>query len=200
MTGNSAEIWTIFLAPFLGLPIPLLPIQILWINLVTDGLPALALAAEPEEAGIMQRRPRPPKESVFAGGMWQHMLWVGLLMGGLTLFAQAFAINAGMAHWQTIVFTVLTLAQMAHALAIRSERQSLLAQGLLSNKPLLGAVALTFFLQLATIYVPFLNPIFNTAPLSLAELLFAFGLAAVIFLAVEAEKWLIRTGRLRYRT
>ena len=200
MSGNSGEIWTIFLAPFLGLPIPLIPIQILWINLVTDGLPALALAVEPEEAGIMQRRPRPPKESVFAGGMWQHMLWVGLLMGGLTLFAQAFAIGAGMAHWQTIVFTVLTLAQMAHALAIRSERQSLLAQGLLSNKSLLGAVGLTFFLQLATIYVPFLNPVFNTAPLSLAELLFAIGLAALIFLAVEAEKWLIRTGRLRYRT
>ena len=77
MTGNSGEIWTIFLAPFLGLPIPLLPIHILWVNLVTDGLPGLALAAEPEERGIMRRPPRPPQESVFAHGMWQHMLWVG---------------------------------------------------------------------------------------------------------------------------
>jgi Ca2+-transporting ATPase len=199
MSGNAGEIWTIFLAPFLGLPIPLLPIQILWINLVTDGLPALALAAEPEEEGIMQRPPRPPRESIFAGGMWQHMVWVGLLMGGLCLFAQAFAIRAG-GHWQTIVFTVLTLAQMAHALAIRSERQSLFAQGLFSNKPLFGAVALTFFLQLTIIYVPVLNPIFNTAPLSFPELLFAIGLAALIFVAVEGEKWLLRTRRLRYRS
>jgi Ca2+-transporting ATPase len=89
---------------------------------------------------------------------------------------------------------------MAHALAIRSERQSLLDQGLLSNKPLFGAVALTFFLQLAIIYVPFFNPIFSTAPLSLPELLFAIGLAGFIFIAVEAEKWLLRTGRLRYRS
>ena len=82
MTGNSGEIWTIFLAPLLGLPIPLLPIHILWINLVTDGLPGLALAAEPAERGIMRRPPRPPQESLFAHGMWQHILWVGLLIGG----------------------------------------------------------------------------------------------------------------------
>src|SRR5688572_14556475 len=78
MTGNSGEIWTIFLAPLLGLPIPLLPIHILWVNLVTDGLPGLALAAEPAEPGVMKRPPRPPGESVFAGGLWQHTLWVGL--------------------------------------------------------------------------------------------------------------------------
>ena len=133
MTGNSGEIWTIFLAPFLGLPIPLLPIHILWVNLVTDGLPGLALAAEPEEEGIMRRPPRPPQESVFAHGMWQHMLWVGLLIGALTLLAQAAAIAAGSAHWRTMAFTVLTLSQLAHVLAIRSERESLFRQGIASN-------------------------------------------------------------------
>ena len=93
MTGNSGEIWTIFLAPLLGLPIPLLPIHILWINLVTDGLPGLALSAEPEERGLMRRPPRPPRESIFAHGMWQHIVWVGLLMGAASLATQAWALH-----------------------------------------------------------------------------------------------------------
>lgn len=193
MTGNSGEIWTIFLAPMLGLPIPLLPIHILWVNLVTDGLPGLALAAEPAERGIMQRPPRPPQESLFAHGLWQHILWVGLLIGGLCLLVQAWASSTGHAHWQTMVFTVLTLSQMAHVLAIRSETESLWRLGLGSNRPLLGAVLLTFALQMATIYVPVLNPIFKTEPLSLLELLICIGASAVVLVAVEIEKvWLRR--------
>jgi Ca2+-transporting ATPase len=194
MTSNSAEIWTLFLAPFLGLPIPLLPIHILWINLVTDGLPGLALSVEPEERGIMQRPPRPPQESIFAHGMWQHILWIGLLMGGVSLSAQAWAYFTGSAHWQSIVFTVLTLAQMGHVLSIRSERESFFSQGLFSNKPLLGAVLLTFGLQMAVLYVPVLQPIFKTQPLSLDELLFCLVLSWVVFFVVEIEKWLRRRG------
>ncbi len=193
MTGNSGEIWTIFLAPMLGLAIPLLPIHILWVNLVTDGLPGLALAAEPAERGIMRRPPRPPQENLFAQGMWQHILWVGLLIGGLCLSVQAWASATGHAHWQTMVFTVLTLSQMAHVLAIRSETESLWRLGLGSNRPLLGAVLLTFALQMATIYVPALNPVFKTEALSLVELLICLGASAVVFLAVEMEKaWLRR--------
>ena len=194
MTGNSAEIWVIFLAPFLGLPIPLLPIHILWINLLTDGMPGLALAAEPAEKGIMQRPPRPPGESIFAHGMWQHIVWVGLAIAGVSLAAQAWAIHSGSMHWQTMVFTVLTLTQMGHVLAIRSERESLLCQGLGSNLPLLGAVALTFLLQMATIYVPFLQPIFNTQALTPAELGICLLLSGSAFIIVELEKLLIRKG------
>jgi Ca2+-transporting ATPase len=194
VTTNSAEIWTIFLAPFLGLPIPLLPIHILWINLVTDGLPGLAIAAEPAERGVMERPPRPPKESIFAHGMWQHMIWVGFTMAGLTLFTQGYAIAAGSPQWQTMVFTVLTLLQMGHVLAIRSERLSLFEQGVFTNLPLVGAVAITIMLQLATIYLPLLNPIFHTAPLSAGELAFCFALSALIFVLVEIEKWLMRNG------
>jgi P-type Ca2+ transporter type 2C len=194
MTGNSAEIWTLFLAPFLLLPIPLLPIHILWINLVTDGLPGLALAVEPEEKGIMQRPPRPPQESIFAHGMWQHILWVGLLMGGVSLLAQAWAYHTGSAHWQSMVFTVLALSQMGHVLAIRSERDSLFQQGLLSNMPLLGAFLLTFALQMAVLYVPVLNPIFKTEPLSGDELALCLALSSVVFVAVEIEKWSRRRG------
>ena len=194
MTSNSAEIWTIFLAPFLGLPIPLLPIHILWINLLTDGLPGLALAAEPAEKGAMQRPPRAPNESIFAHGMWQHIIWCGLAIGGVSLFAQAWAIRTESAHWQTMVFTVLTLAQMWHVLAIRSERESLFAQGLTSNLPLLGAVLLTFALQMATIYVPWMNPVFNTQPLTASELGFCLLLSPVVFVLVEIEKWMRRKG------
>jgi Ca2+-transporting ATPase len=193
MTSNSGEIWVLFLAPLLGMPISLLPIHILWINLVTDGLPGLALAAEPAERGVMQRPPRPPQESVFAHGLWQHALWVGLLMGGLCLGVQAWALAVGNAHWQTMVFTTLTVAQMAHVLAIRSETDSLFRIGLFSNRPLLGAVALTLLLQLATIYVPVLQPIFHTQPLAAMELALCFGCAALLFGAVECEKlWLRR--------
>jgi Ca2+-transporting ATPase len=194
MTGNAAEIWTIFLAPFLGLPIPLLPIHILWINLVTDGLPALAMAAEPAEADIMARPPRSPREGLFAGRMWQHMLWVGLLIAGVSILVQAYAIRIGSAHWQTMVFTVLTLSQMAQVLAIRSERASLFRQGLLSNAPLLAAVVITFVLQLAIIYAPPLNAFFHTAPLSAGELALCLALSATVFVAIEVEKALVRAG------
>ncbi|MBX3603854.1 MAG: cation-translocating P-type ATPase [Piscinibacter sp.] len=191
MTGNSGEIWTLFLAPLLGLPIPLLPIHILWVNLVTDGLPGLALAAEPAEPGVMKRPPRASSESVFAGGLWQHTLWVGLLIAALCLGVQAWALESG-GHWQTMVFTVLTLAQMAHVLAIRSETQSLFAQGLRSNLALTGAVTLTFVLQLATIYVPALQPIFRTEALAAGELVLCLAASALVFVAVEIEKALRR--------
>lgn len=192
MTSNSGEIWTIFLAPFFGLPIPLLPIHILWINLVTDGLPGLALAAEPAEKGIMQRPPRHPKESIFAQGLAAHFLWVGLLMGFVSIFSQAWSIKTGHAHWQTMVFTVLCFSQMGHVLAIRSETESLFSQGMVSNKPLLGAFALTLVLQMATIYVPVLNPVFKTEPLTFHELVFTLALSSVVFFAVEIEKYIRR--------
>jgi Ca2+-transporting ATPase len=133
VTTNSGEIWIMFLAPFMELPVPLLPIQILWINLVTDGLPGLALTVEPEEPDIMRRPPRPPQESVFARGLGVHVLWVGPLMAALVLGTQAWSLAAGSAHWQTLVFTTLCFAQLAHVVAIRSERESLFTQGLWSN-------------------------------------------------------------------
>jgi len=188
LTSNSGEIWTLFLAPFLGLPIPLLPIHILWINLVTDGAPALSLTVEPAEGDVMKRKPRPTQEGLFAGGMWQHILWVGLLMAGITLFAQAWAITTGHGHWQTMVFTVLCLSQFGHVLAIRSEKESLFMQGIFSNKPLLWAVFGAFILQMAVIYVPFLQPIFKTEALTISELLFTLLLSSIVFIAVEFEK------------
>jgi P-type Ca2+ transporter type 2C len=191
MSSNSGEIWTIFLAPFFGLPIPLLPIHILWINLVTDGLPGLALAAEPAEKNIMERSPRAPRENIFTG-MWVQIIWIGLLMGAVSIFTQAWMIKSGIGHWQTMVFTVLCLNQLGNVLALRSERESLFSQGLFSNRPLVGALILTVMLQMAAIYVPFLNPVFKTQPLTLYELIITLGLSSIVFLAVEAEKILKR--------
>lgn len=189
LTGNSAEILVLILAPLIGLPIPLLPIHILWINLVTDGLPGLAFATEPAERNIMQRPPRSPHESIFAHGLWQHVLWMGLLIAGLCLGVQAWALHIGDSHWQTMVFTTLTITQMTYVLAIRSETEALWRQGILSNFPLLVALLLTVALQLAAIYFPPLQNVFHTQALSVAEMAICFGCAVLVYVVVECEKW-----------
>lgn len=194
LTGNSGEIWTIFLAPLFGLPIPLLPIHILWVNLVTDGLPALALAAEPAEKDIMQLPPRRPDERVFAHGLGWHILWVGLLIGAICLGVQAWAIHQGDPKWQTYVFTVLCFTQMAHVMAIRSPHFFLFQQGIFTNLTLVGAVLLTFALQLALIYVPVLQGVFSTQALTWQELGGCILVSLLVFHAVEMEK-LVRYWR-----
>jgi Ca2+-transporting ATPase len=191
LTSNAGEIWVMLLAPLAGMPLPLLPLQILWINLVTDGLPGLALGVEPPERDTMRRPPYHPQESIFGRGLGRHVVWVGLLMGLVSLAMGYLTWQAGWKTWQTMVFTTLTLSQMGHALAVRS-RESLFKVGLLSNKALLGAVVLTFVLQLAVIYVPFLQNLFKTEALSAGELLLSLVLSTVVFWGVELEKWLMR--------
>ena len=192
LTTNAAELLVVLIAPFLGLPLPLLPAQILWVNLVTDGLPGLALAAEPAERDAMHRKPRPPGESLLARGLWQHAVWAGLLMSALTLGTQTWAITNGNAHWQTMTFTVITLAQCWHVLAIRSEHRSTADLGIASNRPLLAAIVVTVALQMAVIYLPAMNAVFRTVALSAGELAACAALSGVIFIAVETEKLLRR--------
>ena len=199
LASNTAEILIIFLAPFLGLPMPLLPIQILWINLISDGAPCLALVAEPAEADVMKRPPRPPGESLFARGIWQHLLWMAPFMAGICLGIQEFAMETG-AHWQTMIFTALAFCQLAHVLAIRSEKESLFTQGLRSNLPLTVTVFLTAALQAAVVYVPGISAIIHTAPLSADEIALCLLAAFLVFGAVELEKLLLRKGIIRYRT
>ncbi|EPR68872.1 calcium-translocating P-type ATPase, PMCA-type [Cyclobacterium qasimii] len=189
LTGNSGEIWTIFLAPLLGLPIPLIPIQILWVNLVSDGLPALAFASEPAEENILKRPPRKPNESVFSGGIGIHILWVGLLMGAVCLGTQAWAIHVENPKWATMVFTIISISQLGHALAIRSNDKSIFTLGFFGNKQLVIAVLVTIGLQLAVIYLPFLQSVFKTQALTFSELAICLGLSSIVFWAVEFEKW-----------
>jgi Ca2+-transporting ATPase len=176
------------LGPLVGLPLPLLPLQILWINLVTDGLPALALSVERPERDVMARPPRQSSESLLGDGMLWHIGWVGLLIGGLSLGLGMWGWQAGNPAWQSMVFTTLALLQIAHVLAIRIERGSVLGRVFFANHALLGSVSLLVFLQLAVLYLPWLQGVFTTVPLSGSELLLCVTISSVVFWAVEAEK------------
>jgi Ca2+-transporting ATPase len=172
---------------------PLLAIQILWINLVTDGLPALALGVEPVEPDAMLRKPRPPRESILGAGLWRQAISVGLVMAGVVLAIQAVAIGAGW-HWQTMVFTTLALLQLGNAIAVRSERLSVFTLGVGKNRLLTLAVGGTFLIQLALVYVPPLQPIFATQGLGPTELALVLVASTAGFVAVELEK-LVRRRR-----
>ncbi|MGI9265489.1 MAG: cation transporting ATPase C-terminal domain-containing protein, partial [Gammaproteobacteria bacterium] len=160
--------------------------------LITDGLPGLALSAEPPEHNVMQRPPRTPDESIFARGMGTHIIWVGFLIGSFTLATEAWAVNNELPHWQTIVFTTIVIFQLFHCLAIRSERYSLFQIGVFSNRPLIAAIAVTILGQLAVVYVPALNVVFKTQPLTAAELALCFAIGSTVFFAVEFEKFVRR--------
>ena len=194
MTSNAGEICVMLLAPFLGMPLPLLPLQILWINLVTDGLPGLAMAVEPAERDTMNRPPRPPDERIFDRSMLCYIAVIGFLMGAVSLGAGYlyWLPQRSTSHdpaWGTIVFTVLTMSQMGNALAIRSSRDSIFRIGLFSNRAMLASILLTLALQLAVVYVPFLQAVFKTTALSLSELLVCLMLSTVVFWGVEWSKW-----------
>lgn len=195
MAGNVGELLAMIIAPFFGLPIPLMAIHILWVNLVTDGLPGLALAFENAEENIMKRPPRNPGEPIFTKRMTIHILWVGCLIGSITTGMQAWAMLNQISHWQTMTFTVLCFVQMAHVMAIRSERQSLYKIGLFSNLPMIGALLITFLLQLSVIYIPFLNKLFHTQPLSFFELMITIGVSSIVFWVIELQKWILRNHK-----
>jgi len=194
MSSNIGEIFVMLVAPLLNLPIPLNAVQILWINLVTDGLPGLALGVEPTAPDTMKRPPHPPTESVLARGLGSYMLWVGPLMGFVTLIPELLDAFTPMHFendvWSTMVFTTLALAQMGNALAIRSDRLTLFQLGIFTNPALIGAVVLTFALQMAVVYVPFLQNIFRTTALTFGELLLSLGLSTIVFIVVELVKWI----------
>jgi Ca2+-transporting ATPase len=192
---NSGEILVMLIGPLLGMPLPLMPLQILWMNLVTDGLPALALGVEPAEPNTMRRKPYPPSEGIFARGMARDILWSGFLMGTLSLAVGFFYWRSNMETWQTMVFTTLTFAQLLLALALRSETDLFWRIGPLGNKPLIFAVLSTIVIQLLIVYVPVLNRIFETHPLRLIDVGIALGLSAVMFFAIEIEKVILKRRR-----
>lgn len=202
LSSNTGELFVMLVGPLLGMPLPLIPIQILWINLVTDGVPGLALAVEKSERGIMDRPPINPKESIFARGLARQIIWVGLLMGVISLGVGYWGYITGhdAATWRTMVFTTLTLAQMGNALAIRSNNDSLFRIGLFSNPIMVAAVAVTFALQMALIYVPFLQGIFRTAPLPPLELAISLIVSLSVFAAVEISKIFKRPAGERQQT
>jgi P-type Ca2+ transporter type 2C len=253
LASNTGELFVLLMTQLIaGMTIPLTTLQILWMNLITDGIPALALGVEKAEKGGMNRPPYAPNESIFGRGLGRHILLVGLLLGltgvglaawafnnynveasaivGITpeQFVQAkeFDLNLNdapqvaavaqllgitseqviAAHsdvptqnyhahtWNTMVFMFLTIAQMGHALGLRSHRETFFSLPFFGNPLLLGAVVLTLALQLIAIYTPFFNSLFNTTPLSAEQLAICLALSSVVFIGVEFEKLLIRRG------
>jgi Ca2+-transporting ATPase len=192
LSCNSGELWVMLMAPFLGMPLPLLPLQILWMNLVTDGFPALALGVEPAERDVMQRQPHSTSESVFSRGSGADIIWTGLLMGLVSLALGYMAWVEGDPRWQTMVFTTMVLSQMGLALAYRSERDSFFRIGIFSNRAMVAAVTLTFVLQLLVIYVPLFQPLFHTSPLTAQELAISLVVSTIPFWAVELKKLVLR--------
>jgi Ca2+-transporting ATPase len=200
--SNIGEVLTIAAAPILGLGgVPLTPLQILWMNLVTDGLPALALAVEPAEPNVMKRPPFSPRESIFAQGLGWYMIRIGVVFAILAIVLMEWAYFHSQAvvtpelnrqRWKTMVFTTLCLAQMGHALAVRSNTRLTIQMNPLSNPYVLGAVVLTTILQLLLIYVPPLRAFFGTHLLSPFELAVCFGFSSLMFVWIELEKLFIR--------
>lgn len=188
LSGNLAESLVLLLAPFLGLPLPFLPIQILWINLITDGLPGLALATERAEPGVMARPPRDRSESIFAGGLWQHVLWMGPYIAVTCVIIQAVSLKMNSSHWQTMVFATLTFSQLAYVAAVRTSLP-LFGRGARPTWAMASTLAVTFLLQIAAIYVPLFNAVLHTQPLTLGEVgICAVGVASIL-LAAELDKF-----------
>ncbi|MBN1306263.1 MAG: cation-translocating P-type ATPase [Anaerolineales bacterium] len=188
VAGNIGKVLVMLLAPFLGKPIPLLPLQLLWLNLLTDGLLGLGMGVEGPERNTMKRPPYAPREGVFSRGGWLQVSWIGTLLGGLALGLGAYYFFHGRPEWQTMVFSFLAFAQVFQALASRSSRDSLFELGILSN-PMLAAIALlVVVLQLVVLYVPVLNSFFSVQPLKGIDLAVAAGAGMLVFIAIELEK------------
>jgi Ca2+-transporting ATPase len=193
VAGNIGKVSVMLLAPLLGKPLPLEPLQLLWLNLLTDGLLGLGLGLEPPEKDIMRRAPYSPREGIFSGGLGRHVLWVGAVIGLLALgVGYVFWTIDPNGPWQTLTFTTLAFSQMAQALATRSRRESFFKLGLRSNIPGMLLAGVVFLLQLAVLYVPFLQNIFYTQSLSVQELALSLALSSLVFWLIELEKWLAR--------
>ncbi|YAF95154.1 MAG: cation-translocating P-type ATPase [Nodularia sp. CChRGM 3473] len=199
--SNIGEVLTIASAPLLGLGgVPLTPLQILWMNLVTDGLPALALAVEPPEPDVMKRPPFSPRESIFARGLGSYMIRTGIIFAIITIILMLWAYNhtrilvPGLdpGRWKTMVFTSLCVAQMGHAIAIRSNNQLTIEMNPFSNLFVLAAVIVTTILQLMLVYVPPLRAFFGLQWLPPTELAICFGFSSLMFVWIELEKLFIR--------
>ena len=181
MSGGAAEILVMLIGPFLGMPLPLLPAQILWINLLTHGLTGVSLGAEPAEAHIMTQPPRPPAQSVLGDSLWKRILRIAVLLAGVSLAAGIWAQYRG-AEWQTMIFVTLGFSQLGVALALRARPRTW------SNPFLIAAVAAAALLQLAGVYVPFLATILGTEPLPATDLAVAAGLSVAGYIGIHLDR------------
>jgi Ca2+-transporting ATPase len=199
LSCNLGEILTIFIAPLLGLPMPLLPIHILWINLVTDGLPGIALVAEPAEKEIMKQPPRPPKETLFAGGLIPRIVITAIIMTGAAIFIQWWTLKQGYDHktQQTAVFSMLCFVQLVNALSVRSMYNSIFSESIFANRGMWVAISSTIVLQLLIVYLPFLQAIFKTEALPWPIVMTSLIVILVFMLCIELLKIVTRMKYLK---
>jgi Ca2+-transporting ATPase len=188
VAGNIGKVLVMLLAPFLGKPLPLLPLQLLWLNLLTDGLLGLGMGVENPEADTMKRAPFSPKEGVFSRGAGVQTIWVGAMIGALALGLGSWYFFAGRPEWQTMIFTSLAFMQVFQALASRSSKDSLFKLRFLSNPLLAGMTLLVVALQMMVIYIPPLANFFEVVPLSGCDLSIAAGAGVLVFVVMEVEK------------
>ena len=191
LSCNAGEILVMFVASLFGLPLPLLPIQILWVNLVTDGFPALALGVEPIESDVMKRPPRPVNEKVVTRTQAYLMLAQGGFIAFCSLLSFCFVLfvkRGGITEARTAAFVVLAVSQLFHSFNCRNITESLFKIGLFTNKKLLLAGVFSFLLQMAVVYVPFLQGVFKTEPLSGTAWLLVILISSFPFWAMELIK------------
>jgi Ca2+-transporting ATPase len=181
LSGGGAEIAVMLAGPFLGLPLPLLPAQILWVNLLTHGLPGVALGSEPADRKAMHRPPRPPAQSVLGAGLWQRIVRVGLVIAGVTLGVGVWGHATGR-PWQSMAFFALGATQLAVAAGSR------VRPGTLANPALLAAIATALALQFAGLYIPLLNSLLKTEPLSVTDLAIVCVLSTLGYAAVRLDR------------
>jgi Ca2+-transporting ATPase len=190
LSCNVGEILVIFIATMLNWEEPLLPIHILWINLVTDSFPALALGMEPAERDIMDKKPRDPKARIFSRGMVRRIVYQGFLTGVLTLTAFAIGIRDGLATGQTMAFVTLAFGELVHVFNVRSNKYSIFKIGFTTNRYVLGAIAISGLLQLSVIVIPFLSDVFKVVPLRFEHWVWVLLLALARLAVVEVVKLL----------
>ena len=195
LSGNVAEVTVMVLGPLAGMPIPLVPLQILWLNLVTDGLPAIALAVEPAEPGVMRRPPTPLGESLLGSDRGKRILSRGAALTVLTLVPTYLLWDAGDDAWQTALFTSIAFAELAAGFAMRSERLPLWRLGFLTNPMLVAAVVGTVLLQVLLVVVEPLRDAFDLTPLEAKHWLLVVGIALAYYGFVEAQKAWFRRRR-----
>ena len=189
LSCNIAEILILFIATLVGWDQPLLPVHILWINLITDSLPALALGVEKNSVHIMEAKPRKQTESMFSNGLGGRIIFQGVVLSIISLFVFYYGVTKfGLTEGRTMVFAVLGLSQLTHVLNVRSERESVFNKYLFTNKYLWGAIGISMFLQLIVILVPGLRSFFNVAALDLREWWIIVGASLTPLLVVEITK------------
>ena len=207
LSSNFAEVITMFVAILIGMPVPLIAIHILWVNLLTDSIPALALGSDPKDSDVMKDKPRNPKDSLFAHGGMRHTLIYGFLIGFLTLFAfasvplselmsmgskitysavlQQLENESVLKAAQTFAFTTLAVCELIHAIGMRNSKKSFIRKDFFANKLMIFSLFFGIFLQVLVTEIPFLNEFFKTTKLEFAEWCYILGLGCVVLIVHE---------------